>query len=59
MVETQKAAQTRIDLIVAEMAESDGIDEKLKTQDQMSWVSAMNSIWQQAEETVMKELIYS
>ena len=59
LVETQEAAQARIDRIVAEMAKSAGIDEKLKTQDQMAWVGAMNAIRQQAEETVLEELIYN
>ena len=59
LVGTQEAAQARIDRIVAEMAKSAGIDEKLKTQDQMAWVGAMNAIRQQAEETVLEELIYN
>ena len=59
LVETQEAAQARIDRIVAEMAKSAGIDEKLKTRDQMAWVGAMNAIRQQAEETVLEELIYN
>ena len=59
LVETQKAAQTRIDRIVAEMAKDAGIDEDLKSKDQMAWVGAMNAIRQQAEEIVMEELTYS
>ena len=58
LVETQESAQTRIDLIVAEMAKDAGIDEELKARDQMAWVGAMNAIRQQAEEIVMEELIY-
>ena len=41
------------------MAKSAGIDETLKTRDQMAWVGAMNAIRQQAEETVLEELIYN
>ena len=59
LVETQEAAQARIDRIVEEMAKSAGIDEKLKARDQMAWVGAMNAIRQQAEETVLEELIYN
>ena len=58
LVETQEAAQTRIDRIVAEMAKSAGIDEELKARDQLAWVGAMNTIRQQAEESVLEELIY-
>lgn len=59
LVETQESAQTRIDRIVAEMAKDAGIDEELKAQDQMAWVGAMNTIRQQAEESVLEELTYS
>ena len=59
LVETQEAAQTRIGRIVAEMAKDAGIDEELKARDQLGWVGAMNAIRQQAEESVLEELIYS
>ena len=59
LVETQEAARTRIGRIVAKMAKDAGIDEELKAQDQMAWVGAMNAIRQQAEESVLEELIYS
>ena len=59
LVETQETAQTRIDRIVAKMAKDAGIDEDLKSKDQMAWVGAMNAIRQQAEEIVMEELTYS
>ena len=59
LVETQEAAQARIDRIVAEMAKDAGIDEELKARDQMAWVGAMNAIRQQTEEIVMEELIYN
>ena len=58
LAETQEAAQTRTDRIVAEMAKDAGIDEELKARDQMAWVGAMNAIRQQAEETVLEELVY-
>ncbi len=59
LAETQEAAQIRIARIVAEMAKDAGIDEDLKSKDQMAWVGAMNAIRQQAEEIVMEELTYS
>ena len=58
LVEMQEAAQARIDRIVAEMAKDAGIDEELKARDQLAWVGAMNTIRQQAEESVPEELIY-
>ena len=58
LVETQETAQTRVDWLVAEMAKDAGIDEELKARDQLAWVGAMNAIRQQAEESVLEELIY-
>ena len=44
--------------VIVQMKETEGITEKLKAQDQMAWVSAMNSIRNRAEEIVRHELIY-
>ena len=55
-IDTQ--ARVRIDLLVAQMAEKEGINECLKAQDQLAWVRAMNNIRNRAEEVVLKELIY-
>ena len=51
-------AQNRLECIIGQMKEAEGITEKLKTQDQMSWVRAMNSIRSRAEEIILRELIY-
>ena len=51
-------AQNRLHCIIAQMKETEGITEKLKAQDQMAWVSAMNNIRNRAEEIVRHELIY-
>lgn len=58
LAETQEAAQTRIDRIAAEMAKDAEVDDKLKARDQLAWVGAMNAIRQQAEESVLEDLIY-
>ena len=55
-IDTQ--ARTRLDLLVAQMAEKEGINESLKVQDQLAWVRAMNNIRNRAEEIVLEELIY-
>lgn len=55
-IDTQ--ARTKLDLLVTQMAEKEGINESLKTQDQLAWVGAMNNIRNRAEEIVLKELIY-
>ena len=55
-IDTQ--ARNRLDLLVTQLAEKEGIDEQLKAQDQMAWVRAMNNIRNRAEEIILKELIY-
>ncbi len=59
LMETQEAAKERMEQIVAEMAEVQGVTEELKADNQMLWLGMMNNIRQAAEETVMSELIYS
>lgn len=56
-IDTQ--ARVRIDLLVAQMAEKEGINECLKAQDQLAWVRAMNNIRNRAEEIINKELIFA
>ena len=56
-IDTQ--ARAKLDLLVAQMAEKEGINEQLKAQDQLSWVRAMISIRNRAEETINTELIFT
>ncbi len=44
--------------LMNEMAESEGITEKLKAEDQMLWVGKMNAIREAATESVNNDLIY-
>ena len=55
-IDTQ--ARNKLDLLVTQLAEKEGINEHLKAQDQLVWVRAMNNIRNRAEEIVLKELIY-
>ena len=55
-IDTQ--ARNRLDLLVTQLAEKEGINECLKAQDQLAWVRAMNNVCNRAEEIVLKELIY-
>ena len=50
--------QERMDILVRQMMERQGITEELKARDQMEWVRAVNNIRNAAEEIVLKELIY-
>ena len=58
LADLNEQANTRLDCIIAPMKETEGITEKLKAQDQMAWVGAMNSIRNRAEEVILQELIY-
>ena len=51
-------AREQVWMLVEQMAEKQGVTEEVKTQDQMKWVGAMNTIKACAEEIVLKELIY-
>ena len=55
-IDTQ--ARNKLELLVTQLAEKEGINECLKAQDQLAWVRAMNNIRNRAEEIVLKELIY-
>ena len=49
----------RMELLVRQMAEAEGITEKLKAENQMEWVRRMNSIHNRSEEIILTELIYN
>ena len=55
----QEQAEERFDLLVDQMAEREGVNEKLKASDQMLWVQRMNNIRARAEEIVREEIIYT
>ena len=57
LVETNETANRRLERMIPEMATAEGIDENLKSADQMEWVQRMNSIRQRAEEIVISELV--
>ena len=44
--------------LVEQMAEREGVTEKLKAEDQMRWVGLMNNIADRAREIVNTDLIY-
>lgn len=56
-IDTQ-ARRNKLDLLVTQLTDKEGINEQLKAQDQLAWVRAMNNIRNRAEEIVLKELIY-
>ena len=48
MADIEEQAQKRFERIVEQMAESEGITEQLKANDQVAWVGEMNNIWSRA-----------
>ena len=44
--------------LIGEIAKREGVTEKLKAEDQMAWVGAMNNIRDRVREIVLKEVIY-
>ena len=51
-------AREQVEMLMEQMAEKQGVTEKLKVQDQMEWVRLMNNIKTSAEEIVLKNLVY-
>ena len=59
LADIDRQAQERLDTVIEQMAQSQGITEALKVTDQMVWVGKMNNIRASAMEIVNKELIYA
>ena len=58
LADLDKQAEETFSRIVKQMAECEGITERLKADNQMEWVARMNNIRSRATETVNTELIY-
>ena len=59
LMEIEETAKQRISLMVAQMAQAEGVTEELKATDQMKWVGLMNNFRAAAEEQILQELIYA
>ena len=55
--EIDREANEMLQLLIEQMAQTQGITEQLKENDQLAWVSAMNNIRSTTEEIVLNELI--
>lgn len=56
--EVQELAQARVNELVEQLKSKSGLTEDMKNTDMLYWVGTMNAIKNQAEEIVLKELIY-
>ena len=59
LLEIDETAQSRLEQMMPQLAESAGATEELKARDPMRWVGLMNTCKAQAEEILMAELINS
>lgn len=58
LIEIDKTANERYNLLIKQFAEKENITEDLKATHQLEWVGKMNSIKNAVEEIILKELIY-
>lgn len=56
--EMQETATKRLNLIIDDLKAKSSLTEDIKSTDMFYWVGTMNAIKQQAEEIILKELIY-
>ncbi|WP_317856451.1 TnpV protein [Chakrabartyella piscis] len=58
LCEIDKQATDQVDLMMEQMMKSQNVTEELKAKDQMLWVQMVTNIKAQAEEVVLREMIY-
>lgn len=56
--EIQETANKRVEIIIKSLNEQSNLTEEMKNSEPLYWVGIMNNIKNQAEEIVLKELIY-
>ena len=58
LADLNEQAQSRLQLIIRQMQEAESVSEELKENNQWLWIQSMNSIYNRAEEIVLKEIVY-
>ena len=59
LMEINDLCREQIETLSRQMAKQEGLTERLKATDQMTWVQRMNNIRNRAEEIVVNSLVYS
>ena len=59
LLQLDRDAEETFNRLIKQMAEREGVTEKLKADNQMVWVGRMNNIRQRATEIVNAEFIYA
>ena len=57
--EIDETANRRLEQMIPELMKSAGVTESLKAEDPMKWTGLMNSLKAQAEEIILKELVFN
>ena len=58
LADIDEQAQQRLEVLIRQMKDAEGVTEKLKETNQMEWVQQMNRIRNAANTNVINELIY-
>ena len=57
LMDIDRDAKEQIELITAQLARTEGVNEDLKARDQLEWIRRMNSCRARAEEQVVREIV--
>ena len=57
--EIDRQAQEMEQLLISQLAQQEGITEKMKAENQTEWIARMNNIRNRAGEIVLNDLIYA
>lgn len=57
LADINEQAQDRLQVIISQMQKAESVTEKLKENNQWEWIQKMNSIFNRAEEIIIKEII--
>lgn len=58
LYEVDVEAKTMVETIITQLAAERGVDENLKARDMLRWVAEINNIKANAEEIVLREVVY-
>ena len=58
LADINEQAQQRIDVLIRQMKNVEGVTEELKKTNQMEWVRLMNGIRNRSEEAVLSEIVF-
>ena len=57
LADINEQAQERLQVIISQMQKAESVTEEIKENEQWEWIQRMNSIFNRAEEIIIKEII--